>query len=229
MEERKASVQIARLDARGKLLTIEDMIMHKIDQNARLDEGKLIVTCVEYNTDTHKMINMFKHFVDTSTMRKLIDDIVNERFISGIDRYLPVLDEFKGGSGTSCGHSEWEYASRQLSITPSSYKEKMYIDFKFTIQEGMPSATGAIMPKRDSTPSTIKVGFQLSNVKEALLSVKDYILAKEILLMKDAVVPTIPSKSTDKPQNSGRSYSGKSFKQNKEPKRVEEDIEDPFA
>lgn len=150
--------KIARVDAKGKVLDFTDAVEYIADNKGNLEEGKIILNYTEYDVSTHKANQTLKHYIDVDAARVLFDDILNRRFSKDPGdaegkRYLPLLDEFKGGRGSAAKHPEWEWASRRLIVTfDPAMRVGPSIIFSFIQGEGEQTSTGAIKPKYTEAP-----------------------------------------------------------------------------
>ncbi|MHB1455384.1 MAG: hypothetical protein ACYC0V_00555 [Armatimonadota bacterium] len=181
--------KIARVDAKGKVLDFTDSIECSLDGKGSLQEGKIILNFTEYDVSTHKANQTMKHYIDVDAARVLFDDILNRRFTKDPGdaegkRYLPLLDEFKGGRGSAAKHPEWEWASRRLIVTfDPTMRVGPSVIFSFILGEGQQTATGAITPKYTEAPVKAQILVSLPKARAVAAGVLDYISCIQTAMM----------------------------------------------
>ena len=196
--------KIARVDAKGKVLDFTDAVEYIADNKGNLEEGKIILNYTEYDVSTHKANQTLKHYIDVDAARVLFDDILNRRFSKDPGdaegkRYLPLLDEFKGGRGSAAKHPEWEWASRRLIVTfDPAMRVGPSIIFSFIQGEGEQTSTGAIKPKYTEAPIKAQILVSLPKARAVAAGVLDYIRrVQTILTVKSMMEESIPQMLED--------------------------------
>ncbi|MHB1455328.1 MAG: hypothetical protein ACYC0V_00275 [Armatimonadota bacterium] len=193
--------KIARVDAKGKVLDFTDGIECALDSKGSLEEGKIVLNFTEYDVNTHKAIQTMRHYIDVDVARVLFDDILNKRFAKDPGdtegkRYLPLLDEFKGGRGSAAKHPEWEWASRRLIVTfDPTMRVGPSIIFSFILGEGEQTPTGAIKPKYVEAPIKVQILVSLPKARAVAAGVLDYIRCVQTVMtarsMMEEVIPSM--------------------------------------
>ncbi|MHB1455581.1 MAG: hypothetical protein ACYC0V_01565 [Armatimonadota bacterium] len=191
--------KIARVDAKGKVLDFQDFIENQIDRKGNLEEGKITLNYTEYDVSTHKANQTLKHYIDVDVARVLFDDILNRRFSKDPGdaegkRYLPLLDEFKGGRGSAAKHPEWEWASRRLIVTfDPAMRVGPSVIFSFIQGEGEQTSTGAIKPKYTEAPIKAQILVSLPKARVVAACILDYIRCiQAVISTKSMIEDTIP-------------------------------------
>lgn len=197
--------KIYRFDAKGKVMDVQDMIFQELDRSGTLSEGKLIFNFCEYDQETKKAKQTFKHYMDVDTARRLFYDILNMRIRKDPDpekqgRYLPLVEkeEFKGGRHN--GNEGWEFESRRMRVV---YNDQLNIgpvfQFAFLLGEGRPTDTRAVLPK-GQPKYTGQINISVDAARAGAATILDYINNLQTAqmvrsLMEDAQGKTIADMS----------------------------------
>lgn len=196
--------KIARVDAKGKVLDFTDAIECMVDNKGNLEEGKIILNFTEYDVNTHKANQTMRHYIDVDVARVLFDDILNRRFTKDPSdaegkKFLPLLDEFKGGRGQAAKHPEWEWASRRLIVTfDPTLRVGPSIVFSFTLGQGEQTPTGAIKPKYTEAPIKAQILVSVAKARVVAAGVLDYIrCVQTVMTARSMIEETIPQMVED--------------------------------
>lgn len=140
------------------------------------------------------------HFIDVGTARALFDDVVNYRFRVKKDKdgkpvldskgrpvYMPLVEEFKGGKGSSYGRKDWELCSSKLTITPAQAMadptNSFVLIFKFEQCEGVKGDNNQVTSKRGSDKVMESMIIPLDELRPKAATALDYIRARSTQLL----------------------------------------------
>lgn len=152
-------LKIARLDSRGKILSVTDPDSRPVWMEPGEDKNpKLQLDFTEYSTETNKAIKTHRHWVDADVFHLLAwDFLTGKKGEKNGDSYVPLLDEFKGGKAGKTkleGVTEDMILSRRLTVVYTDALTKIgpAYQFKFVVTDGRKGETGQIMPVKGAKP-----------------------------------------------------------------------------
>jgi len=189
----RTEVQVARVDTKGKILSIEDTTNYDMD---RLYE-KVVLSCTSY-ADNKQSVSM-RHFVDRDDLMLIAADIIANRGIEANGKMIYRGFEFTEYKGSKSTDYQTGYESRVLSIKfdlTMGHGAGAYV-VTFKAGPGTASDTGAVMPVKGAETKDLSIVVSVAAMRTLMSSVDTYFRAKEAAFIVREFGKLYPKRATE--------------------------------
>jgi hypothetical protein len=168
------SIQITRLDTRGKILDVQDTVSYKGEKDEGLEEyswnifEKVALNVTEYGDKKDSIV--LRHFIDLDDFMLLARDISNQKAVN--------FQDFKGGKSDKYPTG---YESRTLTIEvwPEGNNGKGAYVLSIASGAGVAGDKGQVSPEKGAPTKAIKMILTIPEARRAFLCAYNYFNCKQ--------------------------------------------------
>ena len=161
------SVQVTRLDTKGKILDIQDATNYKRNEEVWDMFEKVVLNVTEYG-EGKESINL-KHFLDLDDFMLLCHDVIGQKPL-----------DFQDFKGSKSDKYETGYEARTLVVQswPEGNHGKGAYTFTFASGAGVPGDKGQVSMAKGATVKQVKMVLAIPEARRALLYAYNYFNSK---------------------------------------------------